>query len=166
MPLMAGRGPAPKDPSTRARRNKDALPTTVLIFVPGAQPELPKRYVYEYDEESKTRVRLEVDWPEDTLDWWADWGNSQVSKQFTQLDWRFLVDTARLHAAVAEGDLKYAGELRQRVVQFGTTPEARARLRIQYAAADEADEKVSSKRAAVKPPSMVNDPRQHLRAVK
>ena len=40
-----------------------------------------------------------------------------------------------------------AAELRLRVAKFGATPEDRARLRIQFAQADEADSKRPEKRA-------------------
>lgn len=43
--------------------------------------------------------------------------------------------------------MKLAGELRLRTAKFGATAEDRARLRIQYAAADEADDKRDRRRA-------------------
>jgi hypothetical protein len=51
------------------------------------------------------------------------------------------MDTATLHAALWEGNLSVAPELRLRVAKFGATMEDRARLRIQFAAADDADAK-------------------------
>lgn len=128
---MAGRGPAPKDPSKRARSNKDPVGMRVITADPVDQPELP---VVELDGEPFT-------WPARTVDWWQMWGDSPLAAEFTSTDWSELMDTAFLHARFWTGDSKVAGELRLRVAKFGATPEDRARLRIQFAAADEADEK-------------------------
>lgn len=122
---MAGRGPAPKDPSRRARRNKEPQPLRVIHAEPTAQPDLPAH----------------MDWPQATADWWAMWAESPLSAEFTSTDWAFLLDTALLHAALWSGDSKAAPELRLRVAKFGATPEDRARLRITFAQADDADEK-------------------------
>ena len=94
----------------------------VVAAEPVAQPELPAG-----------------GWPERTLQWWAMWGESPLSAEFTSTDWSELMDTALLHAAYWSGDLKVAGELRLRVAKFGATPEDRARLRIQFATADRAE---------------------------
>ena len=136
---MAGRGPAPKDPSRRARTNKDPVPLRVITAEPVAQPELP-----DFD------VQVEVDgelvsrsfrWPARTREWWQMWADSPLSAEFTSTDWSELLDTARLHASYWMGDTRLAGELRLRTAKFGATPEDRARLRIQFAAADEAEGK-------------------------
>lgn len=128
---MAGRGPAPKDPSKRARQNKDPMAMRVIAADPVGQPELPQ---FELDGEPFV-------WPARTVEWWQMWGDSPLSAEFTSTDWSELLDTALLHARFWSGDAKIAGELRLRVAKFGATPEDRARLRIQFAAADEADEK-------------------------
>lgn len=127
---MAGVGPAPKDPKRRARGNSDPVPTTLLRFVPASQPELPVPPEW-----------LEA-WPAQTQAWWSMWRDSAQAENLTATDWSFLLDTALLHARVwAEGKLGYMDELRLRVAKFGATPEDRARLRMQFAAADEADAK-------------------------
>ena len=154
---MAGRGPAPKDPNKRARANKDPQALRVIAAEPVAQPELPT-----FD------VQIEVDgelvsrrfaWPERTREWWQMWADSPLSNDFTSTDWSELLDTALLHARFWNGDHKVAPELRLRVAKFGATPEDRARLRIQFAQADEADEK----RAA--PKSSARQRRGPLKAV-
>jgi len=123
---MAGRGPAPKDPRRRARRNADGVPTTVIAFTKGTQPPLP-----ELDG---------TDWPDRTREWWAMWGETPLADHFMDIDWQFLLDTALLHAAVwGAGDFSKLPELRIRVAKYGATPEDRARLRIQFADADAAD---------------------------
>lgn len=128
---MAGRGPAPKAPGRRARRNQDGHAVTSIRFERASQPELP--------ELPDGQV-----WPEATRRWWAMWAESPLSDTFGVTDWDFLLDTALLHARVwAEGlagvSTPFAAELRIRVAKFGATPEDRARLRIQFAEADERD---------------------------
>ena len=120
---MAGRGPAPKDPAKRRRRNADPVPTTVVSADGQVRgPDLP----------------TDIDWPERTRRWWETWRTSPQAKSLTETDWDFLLDTALLHARLWAGDGKVAGELRLRVAKFGATPEDRARLRMQIDA--DADE--------------------------
>ena len=134
---MAGRGPAPKDPAARARANKNPLGMRVIQADPVGQPTLP--VVYRPDPDTGKKKRFA--WPDATKRWWKMWGDSPLATEFTANDWSELLDTALLHAQFWSGDTKVAGELRLRVAKFGATPEDRARLRIQFAAADEADEK-------------------------
>ena len=113
---MAGRGPAPKDPSKRRRRNADPVPTSYAIADGQVRgPELPDGYP----------------WHEQTQAWWETWRTSAQAKTFTETDWRFLIDTALLHHEMWSGDRKAATEVRLRVTKFGATPEDRARLRLQ-----------------------------------
>lgn len=126
---MAGQGPQPKDPNKRARANRDPLPTTILTFKPSAQPELPRR------------MPNGEAWPSRTRAWWRMWRESPLSENFTSTDWSELLDTAVLHGLYWSGHTSHAAELRLRVAKFGATPEDRARLRIQFAQADEADAK-------------------------
>lgn len=134
---MAGKGPGPK--KGRVRRNADVIPLRVLSASPTGQPELPSFSVQvTVDEEV---VWQEFEWPERTREWWQMWADSPLSNDFTEADWDFLLDTALLHARYWKGSLSLAAELRLRVAKFGQTPEDRARLRIQFAEADEADER-------------------------
>lgn len=130
---MAGRGPQPKDPSRRARGNKDPVAQTVLRFEQAEAPDLPTLQVM------KDGELVEHTWPARTLDWWEMWKASPQAEHFSSTDWDFLLDTAVVHARHWSGDGSAAGELRLRVAKFGATPEDRARLRMQFAQADEAD---------------------------
>ncbi len=121
---MAGMGPAPKPKGRRARRNADTVPTTILRFQEAEQPPLPENQA----------------WPEETLEWWKMWAESPQAEHFGITDWEFLKDTALLHAMLwGNGDTSVLAELRIRVAKFGATPEDRARLRMQFAEADERD---------------------------
>lgn len=132
---MAGRGPQPKDPSRRARANKDPVAQTVLRFEQAEPPELPTLSVL------KDGELVEYAWPARTLDWWEMWKASPQAEHFSSTDWDFLLDTAVVHARLWSGEMSAAAELRLRVAKFGATPEDRARLRMQFAQADEADSK-------------------------
>ena len=132
---MSGRGPAPKDPSRRARRNSDPVPLKVIQAEPVAQPALPTFHVEDDGE------LVEFQWPARTQEWWRMWGESPLSAEFTSTDWSELLDTAVLHAAFWSGRTSVANELRLRVAKFGATPEDRARLRITFAQADEAEDR-------------------------
>lgn len=136
---MAGRGPAPKDPNRRARSNKDPVALRVITAEPVPQPELPE-FDLQVNVDGKM-VSQRFEWPARTRDWWQMWAESPLSAEFTSTDWSELLDTAVLHARYWSGDVKLASEIRLRTAKFGATPEDRARLRIQFAAAEEAEDK-------------------------
>lgn len=125
---MAGRGPAPKHPSVRSRRN--ASVHREIGVADSTQPELPDC----------------IPWPEVTREWWQMWRESPQSSEFGSTDWDFLLDTALIHADVWSGNLDRLAELRIRVAKFGATPEDRARLKIQYAQAEVADDRAQATR--------------------
>lgn len=164
---MAGRGPAPKQPGTRARRNKSGADMRLVEFTPTAQPDLPTVQITEDGE------LVEFRWPAITQAWWKMWAESPLAAEFTDSDWSFLLDTAMLHAQFWRGNSSMAGELRLRVAKFGATPEDRLRLKIQFEVADEAETKGTQRRAASRPVQGGGDgkgddgpdPREMLRAV-
>lgn len=121
---MAGIGnTVPKDPSQRARRNKDHVVGRVVEAEPCPQPELPG----------------DVEWPARTYQFWGVWGQSPLTDEFTAADWDYMIDTAFVHARFWNGDIKAAAELRLRLAKVGATAEDRARLRITFARADDAE---------------------------
>lgn len=135
---MAGRGPAPKPADQRARRNKPAIPLRVIEVARADQPGLPE---FEHTVWVDNVPHIETfSWPEITRQWWQMWADSPLSADYTATDWAFLLDTALIHAKFWGGDKTLAGELRQRVAKFGATPEDRARLQIQFATAEAAEE--------------------------
>jgi hypothetical protein len=74
-----------------------------------------------------------IKWPQRTREWWAMWGASPQSAEFTANDWSELLDAALLHARFWAGDAKVASELRVRLAKFGSNPTDRARLRVAQA---------------------------------
>lgn len=129
---MAGRGPAPKDPGARRRRNRGEDLTVVQADGEPHGPELPEG----------------LDWPDATRDWWETWRMSAQAKTFTDTDWSFLLDTAVLHMEFWDGDRSVAAELRLRAAKFGATPEDRARLKIAVGDAPKTGQPAPRTRAA------------------
>lgn len=139
---MAGRGPAPKPPSKRAGHSKDVIPMRILPAILAAQPELPAFDVFStYKDEDGNTVTESSPyvWADLTYGWWQMWADSPLATEFTSTDWSELLDTALLHSEYWKGKISLAGELRLRTAKFGATPEDRARLRITFAQADEAE---------------------------
>ena len=135
---MAGHGPPPKASGSRARRNSEPVALKVVEATPITQPELPD-FDIQIDVDGEIKAQ-KFEWPARTREWWRMWAESPLSADFTQTDWDFLMDTAWIHASYWSGNLKMASELRLRVAKFGATPEDRARLRITFAQADDAEE--------------------------
>lgn len=131
---MAGRGPRPKDAGR-------------LVGHGAAKARAAGMKVFEAEPVAQPDLDPDVSWPDATRRWWANWGAEPMAEDFRPTDWDFLMDTALIHARVwGEGELKLLPELRLRVAKMGATSEDRARLRITYAQADEADEKRSRPR--------------------
>lgn len=143
---MAGVGPAPKDPARRARTNAAPVPMRILPAILARQPELPE---FDIDVTVDGVISSQqFSWPERTREWWQMWADSPLAADFTSTDWSELMDTALLHAEYWRGKFSLAAELRLRTAKFGATPEDRARLRITFAQADEADAKPTTRRSA------------------
>lgn len=102
------------------------------------QPALPTFYREVLGPDGQM-VQKRFRWPKLTQRWWKEWAESPLSNDFTETDWSYLMDTALLHAQYWLGNMKVAPELRLRVAKFGATPEDKARLRIVFAFADDAE---------------------------
>lgn len=128
---MAGRGPAPKDPSRRARVNKQPIAQRVLEATGVAPAELPMDLLPDGDE-----------WHPATLRWWLRWCESPLAENLPAVDWSELEACAVLHHEfMRKRSFTLGSELRLRMAKWGATPEDRARLRISIADADEKDAK-------------------------
>lgn len=149
---MAGRGPAPKPVERLAGNGAAKARQSGMRIVesdPVAQPELPET------------MPGGDPWPAETVEWWRMWGADPLSDEFRATDWSDLMDTAAIHGRFWSGEMKLAGELRLRVAKHGATAEDRARLRIQFAAASEAEDR----RGAFTPSSVSAGSYEGLRAV-
>lgn len=71
-------------------------------------------------------------WPAATRRWWQVIGAMPHCVLWSPADWEFALTTALVVAAVHEGELKLATELRNRERVLGTTADFRRDLRIRY----------------------------------
>lgn len=123
---MAGRGPAPKDPARRRRRNATEPETVITPDDELRGPELPEGVLGVDDETGEA-----VPWHPMTQLWWDAWRSSAQAQTFVDTDWLFLIDTALMHHTMwAKGRWEFASEVRLRAAKFGATPEDRARLKL------------------------------------
>ena len=118
---VAGRKPKPD--GQKRNRHKPTHEWTEVVDVPyaGKPPALSR----------------EVGWPPATKRWWRSVSRMPHCALWAETDWQFAQDTAVLHKAFAEGDLRIATELRQREKVLGTTADARRDLRIRYVQPEE-----------------------------
>lgn len=75
---------------------------------------------------------IPTDWPAETKKWWRAVSRMPHCVLWTDADWQFALDTALVAAAFHAGDVRVAGELRQREKILGTTADSRRDLRIRY----------------------------------
>jgi len=135
----------PKEPGRRARRNKDVVQFRSVEITPVEKPELPSFSItVATDGMISTQ---EFVWPEPTVEWWRMLDAHPLAGEFSELDWSYLLDTARIHAAFWMGKIDLASELRLREAKYGFTPEDRLRLRWQVASAAGAEADAVTKTA-------------------
>jgi hypothetical protein len=113
------RGPTPKDPAKRQRRNRPTFPTTVISEDARAcdAPRLP-----------------DGDWHPETVHWWETWRSSPQGSLFLSIDWVSLALVARLvelywRTSDSREKLGLLAEIRRWESKFGATAADRARLR-------------------------------------
>ena len=140
---MPGRGPAPKNPKTRARRNEQNIPQREIVvsFVP--QPALEDIY-------GDTNPATQQPWTDQTLQFWDTLANFPPLKTqgLQQTQWLDLARTMVIDDAFNRGDTRLGPERRLQLAQYGITPDRLARHRITMATADEAEDKRRASRAA------------------
>ena len=78
------------------------------------------------------RPKARPEWPQDTKRWWTAVSTMAHCIRWTATEWESALVAGRLHAAVVNGDLGRAAELRIREKAMGTTAEALRDLRIRY----------------------------------
>ncbi len=114
-------GRKPKPDGQKRNRHQPAFDWTVVPDVPfRGGPRLP------------ARQPGGAAWPPRTRAWWAALSRMPHCVLWTPADWSYALDTAFVHAAFSVGDMKTAGELRNREKVLGTTIDARRDLRIRY----------------------------------
>lgn len=148
-------GPAPKDASTRARRNKTSTNATLNSNAAIVAPELPPH-----------------DWHSMTLAWWRDLWASPMAPEYDNSDRHGLFKLAMLQndfwmAETAKERKEAAAEIRLQEQRFGLSPIDRRRLQWEIEKSEEAVDRGSKRRTTVRANATASkgDPRAVLRAL-
>lgn len=112
--MAARRGPAPQ-PNAVRRNTTHALGTHPLSEEPGEGRALPKSLGIQTAGARR---------------FWKTWASAPQTQHWAETDWAELEITVKLVDAFYAGDVRLAGEIRQRVGRWGATTEDRARLRM------------------------------------
>lgn len=118
---MAGKGPAPKRPEERRRRNKDSFDELPAEGYTGDYPDLPASYsvrVWDGEQHKTSKVKFLAS----TRAWYTQWATSPMAVEFTLVHWLRLQSIAKLQDRFDRGDMSIAGELRQALAGFGGSP--------------------------------------------
>jgi hypothetical protein len=135
------KGPAPKNPSVRARTNRAATQSILRAVKNPKIPPLPDG----------------TDWSVAVQDWWRRAWSSPMCEEWTESDVDALYVAASLMQAFWDPDtsltfrIRAASEVRQVLGECGLTPMARRRLQWQIEQGEEAAVRTSARRAARKP---------------
>lgn len=135
---MAVTGRKPKD---GPKRNRVAAvhDWTTVVDEPyeGARPKLPDARRVEWTSRELGRQSEMQSLQPLTYAWWDRVGAMPHCVLWSAADWQYAVTTALVADAVFAGDVRLAGELRQRERVLGTTVDARRDLRIRYVPAED-----------------------------
>src|SRR4051812_15871856 len=112
---MPGRGPAPKDPSKRARRNADPVPLRIVHADPVVQPALA-------DLLGEINPLTGAPWQAATLTFWQQLGEFPTTANLQAAQWSSLARALMIDDAMVSGETKLAGEARLRLAKYGVDP--------------------------------------------
>lgn len=130
---MAVTGRKPKD---GPKRNRVAAVHDWITVVDqpydGERPKLPRARRVEWTDRELGRQSEMQPLQSLTAKWWDRIASMPHCVLWSDADWQYAVTTALVADAVFAGDVRLAGELRQRERVLGTTLDARRDLRIRY----------------------------------
>ena len=147
-------GPAPTDPSVRARRNKASTRSTLSADHDIETPPLPEG----------------IAWHSLTQQWWDDIWSSPMAPEYIHADINGLFRVAMLYndfwlAETHKERAEIQVRLEKADADYGTNPMARRRLEWQIEATEDSNAKGKKRRggdAPVLPPASGEDPRLKL----
>lgn len=143
------RGPAPKDPALRQRRNKASTRATLKAMPIHRMPSLPKR-------------SEDQEWHPLTRAWWRDIWHSPMAAEYLKADIHGLYRLAVLIQRFWEKPtVNLSAVIAIQEQRYGLTPLDRRRLEWIVEKAEERTRKHDVKR----PPKGAGDPRELLRLV-
>lgn len=88
---------------------------------------------------------------------WQTWASAPQTTTWVETDWAELELTTKLVDGLYLGDLKLAGEIRQRVAKWGATVEDRNRLRMTIETDDPEDENTPEGSPESRPESNIDE---------
>jgi hypothetical protein len=145
---MAGRGPAPKDPSQRVRRNKTS--TRMLLPAEGRKgdaPEFPLLAAHVKADDAATEIARERE-----ADLWSVLWALPQAVAWEQLGFTHEVALYCRHMVAADmGDMDAAKEARMRSDRLGLTPAAMRSLQWEVVGDELAEKRASSERPNLRP---------------
>lgn len=153
---MAGRGPAPKDPSTRVRRNAPPVSERVISIERSEQPGLA-------DLLGDLNPVTGNPWSAATADLWKSLGAFYAEEMLHRTQWHLLARAMVLDDVFVTGELKAENALRQWIAQFPAFPTDLLRHRITTVEAEKAE--ASRKPPAAKKSTPKKSARSNLYAV-
>ena len=171
---MAGRGPAAKDPSVRARTNKHSTKATLYAIEAGDVdiPPMPPagHYVPSPFPESSEHY-VEPFWYPAVVAWWNDIWSSPMSSEFSDSDMHGLyMGCKQLQESLnprnkATEQAAFMTKFEQTSRNFGLNPMARRSLQWEIDRGDEANDRTDKRRQAkqqTKPATPAFDPRKSV----
>lgn len=127
---------------------------------PQPKPNAIRRNVHEHATEIANEARPGRELPKGlgittsgAKRFWKTWSEAPQTSEWTETDWTELEITAKLVDAFYKGDVKLAGEIRQRVAKWGATVEDRARLRMKLEDQDGSEDQDQGDGSTEAPPS-------------
>ena len=154
---MAGRGPAPKSPERRVRRNKSGPELTIVQVMPDGQPSL-------FDEAGEDnpaiieQMRMQailletkmpepgaVGWHPAAVKFWHQLGEFPTTRNLLSAQWSLLIPAIIAFDLVMRGDTKMMSEMRLQLAKFGIAPDDVARLRYQLVLAEEGERRLGTR---------------------
>lgn len=166
---MAGHGPAPKDPSTRARGNKTSTRATLAAVENPEIPEMPDPMQYVPSPFPKgSDLYSEPAWYPAVKEWWEAIWSSPMSSEFSEesdkhglyLGCALLQESINPMNKITErmsALTKFEGVVRN----YGLNPMARRALQWEIDRGDSADKRTRARHMAERSPvKAVDDPRK------
>lgn len=139
---MAGRGPAPKDPSKRVRKSRNMGEFQVIEIEPHRQPALVEVL-------GEINPATSEPWSKPSLDLWEALGGFPTTQSLTATQWQLLARAIILDDLIMRGEVKHMQEFRLQLAKFFIAPDDVLRGRFQFAQADEAENRMQQRRSSL-----------------
>lgn len=167
---MAGHGPNPKDPSTRARGNKSSTRATLAVVENPEIPPMPDPLEYVPSPfPVGSDLYSEPAWFKAVVDWWEDIWSSPMSSEFSDSD----IHGLYIGCVLFQESINPMNKITERMAaytkfegvvrNYGLNPMARRALQWEIDRGDSADKRTRARQMADRGPAKpVMDPRKSV----